>query len=218
MAEKSSRYIPALSFHWLTPVYDPLMKWVMHEETFKRRLIQQANIQSEQRVLDVGCGTGTLTVMVAQSHPDASITGVDGDPAVLQVARQKAAQAGAEITWDEGLAYRLPYPDRSFDRVFSSLVIHHLTLKNKRQAFREMLRVLTLGSSLHIVDFGQPHSPPMRLVVKIMRGFEETKENFAGLIPRMLIEAGFRDVVEVDYFGTIFGPVSLYHAVRPQEV
>jgi len=189
----------------------------MREETFKRRLIQQANIQTGQNVLDLGCGTGTLTVMVAQSHPDARITGVDGDPAVLQVARQKAAQADVEITWDEGLATRLPYPDRSFDRVLSSLVIHHLTLVNKRQAFREIVRVLKPGGSLDIVDFGKPHSPAMHLIANIMVGLEETKENFAGLIPGMLAEAGFSGVAELDHFGTFFGPVSLYSAGKPQE-
>ncbi len=57
------RYIPALSFRWLTPLYDPLLKWVMREETFVCKLVQQANIQPRMKVHDLGCGTGTLTLM-----------------------------------------------------------------------------------------------------------------------------------------------------------
>ncbi|MFT3894180.1 MAG: methyltransferase domain-containing protein [Anaerolineales bacterium] len=96
------RYIPALRFKWLTPLYDPLLKWVMREETFKRRIIQQANIQPGMNVLDLGCGTGTLTLMLKRAHPNANITGLDGDPQVLNIAREKSG--GMDIRWDEGLA------------------------------------------------------------------------------------------------------------------
>ena len=87
----SARYIPALSFRWLTPLYDPLLKWVMREETFKRKLIQQANIQPKMKVLDLGCGTGTLTLMLKRAHPTAEVTGMDGDPQVLDIARENPA-------------------------------------------------------------------------------------------------------------------------------
>ena len=107
------RYIPALSFNWLTPLYDPLLRWVMREETFKRKLVQRANIQPQMKVLDLGCGTGTLTLMLKRAHPEAQITGLDGDSEVLDIARNKSR--GADIQWDEGLASSLPYPDSAFD-------------------------------------------------------------------------------------------------------
>ena len=91
MKELSSQYIPALRFKWLTPFYDPLLKWGMREENFKRRLVAQANIRPGSRVLDLGCGTGTLTILVKRIIPEAEVTGLDGDPAVLQIAGQKAA-------------------------------------------------------------------------------------------------------------------------------
>ncbi len=121
-----NRYIPALSFRWLTPLYDPLLKWGMREQAFKRRLIQFAHIQPGQKVLDLGCGTGTLTLMLKQAVPGAIVTGVDGDPEVLATARSKAAEVHAQITWDQSLAYDLLYADGSFDVVLSSLVVHHL--------------------------------------------------------------------------------------------
>jgi ubiquinone/menaquinone biosynthesis C-methylase UbiE len=94
----------------------------MREEHFKLRLIQQAKIHPGMRVLDLGCGTGTLTILIKQLHPDAEVVGMDGDRAVLEVARSKANQAGVDITVDHGMAFQLPYPYNSFDRVLSSLM------------------------------------------------------------------------------------------------
>ena len=207
-----SRYIPALSFHWLTPLYDPLLKWVMHEETFKRKLVQQANIQPKMKVLDLGCGTGTLTLMLKRAYPEAQITGLDGDPQVLHIARDKTR--GTSIQWDEGLASSLPYPDSVFDRVVTSLVIHHLISDDKRRAFNEIYRVLKPNGELHILDFGAPHSSLTRFMTTYMRRLEETADNFDGQIPLFVTEAGFGEVKEAQNFVTIFGPLSLWRAVK----
>ncbi len=215
MAASNDRYIPALSFRWLTPLYDPLLKWGMREETFKRRLIAQARIQPEASVLDLGCGTGTLTILIKQAMPSANVTGLDGDPEVLQIAEKKTAQASLDITWDHALAYALPYPDASFDRVLSSLVIHHLTGENKIKAFREVFRVLRPGGEFHSVDFGPPHGSGTWLMSRLMRNLEETKDNFDGKLPGMLAEAGFSKVTETAHMTTLFGPISLIQAVKP---
>jgi ubiquinone/menaquinone biosynthesis C-methylase UbiE len=206
------RYIPALSFHWLTPLYDPLLKWVMREETFKRKLIQHANIQPHMKILDLGCGTGTLTVMLKRAQPEAHITGVDGDPEVLDIARKKSE--GVNIQWDEGLASSLPYPDSTFDRVVTSLVIHHLVIDDKREAFKEIFRVLKLRGELYILDFGAPHSSLTRFMTTYMRRLEETADNFDGLIPRFVTEAGFGGVKEAENFITVFGPLSIIQAIK----
>ncbi len=62
----SKRYIPALGFRWLTPLYDPILKWVMREDKFKRVLTARANIKPDMKVLDLGCGTGTLTILLKE--------------------------------------------------------------------------------------------------------------------------------------------------------
>lgn len=209
---QSTRYIPALRFKWLTPLYDPLLKWGMREETFKRRLIQSANIHPQMKVLDLGCGTGTLTIMLKQAHPNADITGLDGDPQVLDMARAKSR--GVDIHWDKGFASLLPYPDSVFDRVVTSLVIHHLTTDDKRRAFKEIYRVLKPQGELHVLDFGAPHSSLTRFMVTYMRRLEEAAGNFDGLIPLFITEAGFTRVKEAEHFVTIFGPLSLWRAVK----
>ncbi|MHB8776580.1 MAG: class I SAM-dependent methyltransferase [Anaerolineales bacterium] len=214
MNQKSDeqRYIPALSFRWLTPLYDPLLKWVMREETFKRKLVQQADIQPKMKVLDLGCGTGTLTLMLKRAHPEAEVTGLDGDPQVLDIAREKSR--GTNIQWDEGLASSLPYPDSAFDRVVTSLVIHHLVTDDKRLAFKEIFRVLKPSGELFVLDFGTPHSSLALFMTKYMRRLEEAADNFDGLILRFVAEAGFGEVQEAENFVTVFGPLSIIQAIK----
>src|SRR5690348_2844892 len=126
MASDKHEYIPALSFRALTPYYDLIQSWLVRDTVYKRQLIEQANIQPGQRVVDLGCGTGTLAIMVKQAQPQAVVMGLDADPDMLKVARAKAASAGVEVQFDEGMTFSLPYPDGSLDRVLSSIMIHHL--------------------------------------------------------------------------------------------
>jgi ubiquinone/menaquinone biosynthesis C-methylase UbiE len=209
----STRYIPALSFKWLTPLYDPLLKWGMREEIFKRRLVLQAGLQPKMDVLDLGCGTGTLTVMLKQAAPLANITGLDGDSQVLSIAQGKAIQADLNIQWDRGMAFDLPYPDQSFDVVVSSLVIHHLTALDKSRAFQEVHRILRPGGWFHIVDFGPPFSLLTHIQSAVMKNLEETADNFAGRILPMLQKAGFRAQVDAQ-MNAFFGPLAFYAAQK----
>jgi len=215
MSQKD-RYIPAFGHERLTPLYDPLLKWVMREETFKRELIRQANIGKGQRVLDLGCGTATLTLLVKQTHPDADVVGLDGDTQVLEIGRSKAVKAGVSITLDHGMAFDLPYPDNSFDRVLSSLMFHHLSTEDKQRTLGETFRVLRPGGELYIVDFGKPHHALSHVISLIGRRLEHAADNIQGLLPEMIRRAGFVEVEEPTRFTTIFGALSLYKARKPQ--
>lgn len=212
---KNEHYIPALGLDALTPLYDPVLHWVFQEERFKQQLVQQANIQPGQRVLDLGCGTGTLTILIKQAHPAADVMGLDGDLNVLTLARAKAERAGVALALHAGMAFQLPYADQTFDRVLTSLVLHHLTTENKQRTLHEVARVLQPGGALYVLDFGEPHHPLAYLISLVLRHFEEVADNIQGLLPVMFDHAGFTAIEEIAHFMTVAGTLTLYKAQKP---
>ncbi len=92
---KRVEFIPALRFNVLTPLYDYVVRLTTREYVFKRRLLDAASVESGESVLDVGCGTGTLLREIARREPSASVTGLDADPAILEIANRKLAKIGA---------------------------------------------------------------------------------------------------------------------------
>ncbi|MDZ4878066.1 MAG: 2-methoxy-6-polyprenyl-1,4-benzoquinol methylase, mitochondrial [Chroococcidiopsis cubana SAG 39.79] len=215
MDKNRNQYIPALKYDWLTPVYDPLLKWTMGEFAFKRQLVRQAGIEKNNRVLDLGCGKATLTLLLKKIHPEAEVVGLDGDLKVLEIAKTKAVKTGLKIALDRGMAFELPYPDRSFDRVLSSLVFHHLTRDNKVRTLKEVFRVLKPGGELHVADWGKPQNTLMRvafLLVQMLDGFNTTADSVNGLLPELFSQAGFEDIQQTDRHITLFGTLALYRA------
>lgn len=216
----SDRYIPALAYRWLTPLYDPVVALTTRERTFKAALVAQAALQPGQRVLDLACGTGTLTIAAKRSQPQAEIVGLDGDPEILERARRKAAEAGLELRFDHALSHPMPYPDAAYDVVVSSLFFHHLDRDAKLATLREVRRVLRPGGVLHVADWGQAANPLMRVLfylVQLLDGFETTADNVAGRLPQFMREYGFVDVAETRRFATPLGSISLYRAFVPTD-
>jgi len=210
------RYVPALGRDMLTALYDPLIRRTTRERVFKERLLDQAALHGAQRVLDVGCGTGTLSIWAKEREPRLEVAGVDGDPSVLERARRKAEEAGVEIDFREAMADELPFEDATFDRVVSSLFFHHLTHEDRERCAAEIARVLKPGGELHVADWG-PGDPLMRLAfltTQLLDGFERTSDNIAGRLPEILEAAGLRDVRERHRLRTISGSMVLLSARR----
>lgn len=213
----NSEYVPALSFNWLTPYYDAVIGTTTRERTFKQALIRQAGIKAGQHVLDLASGTGTLALWIKQSQPSATVTGVDGDPAILSIAKRKAQKANVSVQFDQALSYNLPYPAAHFDRVLSSLFFHHLTWENKQRTAHELFRVLKPGGQLHVADWGYPANALMRglfLSVQLLDGFKNTQDNVSGKLIELFKQAGFAEVAQRKTFSTIYGTMALYSAVK----
>ncbi len=208
------RYIPALRYRWLTPLYDPFIRQIMHEQTFKTQLIGQLKLASGMHLLDIGCGTGTLDLMIKQANPQVEVCGLDGDPQVLELAREKAVRMGVKIELGLGMAYALPYPDEYFDRVISTLMMHHLTSENKERTLHEVFRVLKPGGALHVVDFGPPRNVYARFSTMVMKRLEPVGENVNGQLYRYIQSAGFATVTETSHFDTLAGTLVFYLAPK----
>lgn len=216
---EEGRFVPALGFASLTPLYDFVIAATMRESTFRRALLAQAAIASDHRVLDLGSGSGTLAILIGRLVPEARVEGLDADPAMVDAARRKATFAGSSATFHHGDATRLPFPDATFDRVVSSLFFHHLSPAAKRQAAAEIARVLRPGGELHVADWGPAPNVVMRalfLVVQLFDGFESTRENAEGRLPEVFAGAGLEDVAFTDAFATVFGALALYRAHVPR--
>jgi ubiquinone/menaquinone biosynthesis C-methylase UbiE len=211
---QSSRYIPALSFKGLTPLYDFMLRFIIHEQTFKQRLTIQTNGHDGEKILDLGCGTGTLTIMLKATYPRIDLVGLDGDPQVLQIATEKAEAKGVSIKWKKGMAYALPFPDNSFDKVVTSLMIHHLTLENKIRAFQEVHRVLKPGGIFLLLDLGKPQNGLMKFISFFLWNMEHAADNFKGLIPGELKEAGFIKIRILEKFPTITSTLDLIESIK----
>lgn len=204
-------FIPALRYDVLTPLYDAGIRLTMPERRFKTQLLRAAAIRPGDRVLDVGCGTGTLLRLATEIAPQAAFFGVDPDERILARAASKLRDVQPPVSLERGSATKLPYDGASFDRVLSSLVVHHLAPDAKQQAFAEILRVLRPEGEFHVADFGAPDSLPMRFASFLTEkvGQEEVRENFRGLLPSMIRTAGFSRVEETGRFATMFGVVRL---------
>ncbi len=214
----NDKYIPALSYDVLTPFYDTVVGLTTREKLFKKALVEHARIRANHRVLDLACGTGTLTILLKEAVPEAEIIGVDGDPKILKLAKEKARKGDFEIRFDEGMSFDLPYADESFDRVVSSLFFHHLTREKKLETLREVKRILKSGGELHVADWGLPANSAMKFssrFIQLLDGFETTADNFAGLLPKLIAESGFEQIEETSYYNTLFGTIRLHKSRKP---
>jgi ubiquinone/menaquinone biosynthesis C-methylase UbiE len=212
MARRPAEYVPAAGHDLFLPLYDPMLRLLMRERAFRQRFLAQADIHPRHRVLDVGCGTGTMAILVCQGVPEVTVVGVDGDPKALAIARRKAAKASVTIRFDEALADHLPYADASFDRVLSSLVLHHLTHADKLAALREIRRVLAPGGSFHLADFGAPIGLYAKVVSHLLGHWEQLGDNLQGRLSDLLREAGLADVQERGHHNTLVGTLALLSA------
>lgn len=211
-------YLPAARFDFLTPVFDVFVRGTTRERTFKRRLLDGANLDGDLDVLDLGSGSGTLAVWAKERNPRIRIRGLDGDAAIIRQAVRKAARAGVDVAFDEGLSYQLPYEDASFDRVLSSLFFHHLVLRDKERTIAEVARVLRPGGELHVADWGEPRSLPAKagaVAIRRFDGDEPTRDNLAGRLPELFEAGGLEDGAERDRIAAPLGVISLYSARRP---
>lgn len=210
--------MPALGWHRLTRFYDPLLALALRERPLKQQLVDQARPLPGHTVLDFGCGTGTLAILLKRTCPGARVIGIDADPHILALARRKIEATGLDIELRQGFLDAETFPPASVDRIVSTLVLHHLTREEKSAALHAMRVALRPGGELHVADFGPPHSALMRLAsvgIQLVDGAGRVADNLAGRLPAIIGEAGFEAVETVGQRMTPFGTLAYLRARAP---
>jgi ubiquinone/menaquinone biosynthesis C-methylase UbiE len=217
----SPAFTPALGHAALTPLYDLAIALMTRERRWRTALVAQIAPRDDDVILDVGCGTGSLLMMIARAAPRARLLGLDPDTEVLRTAAEKAANSRAIVHLEQGFARDVAkVKAHAPTKIVSSLVFHQTPLAEKKAAFAAIYRTLRPGGELHVADYGLQRTPLMRRLFKIIQhldGVENTAPNAKGVLPELMREAGFADVTERAVVATPTGSISLYFARKPLE-
>ena len=214
---RGQNFTPALGYGWLTRFFDLAIRVTMPEAEFRRRTVEKLDPREGEKILNFGFGTGQNLIRIKRCCPEVDLYGLEIDPKVKKIAEEKLSGAGKSATLCLYDGKIFPFEDDLFDKVFSSLVFHHLDTETKRSSLAEMRRVLKPGGELLVCDFGEAKNSLMRLgygLVQLIDGFETTDDNVKGRLPALISEAEFNSVREDDFINTSLGTFSYYKATK----
>jgi ubiquinone/menaquinone biosynthesis C-methylase UbiE len=178
--------------------YDPITQYVLapNESLVRQALIDNIKVQP-RRILDLGCGTGSTTLMLKQAFPQAEVIGLDLSPYMLVRASHKAESAGLDIHWRHGNAEKTGLADASFDLVTASLLFHETPTAVSQTILRECFRLLVTGGQVLILDGNQN---TLRQLDWLNNVFEEPyiRQYTAGSVDAWMGAAGFEAVQTQD--------------------
>jgi ubiquinone/menaquinone biosynthesis C-methylase UbiE len=179
----------------MVPSYDSFMKKITlgRENTMREITVSLAGVKPGDSVLEVGCGTGTLTLAAKRkAGPSGKVFGIDLIPGMIELSQRKAAQANEDITFQLGSIDDIPFSENQFDVVMCSFMIFHMSEGVRRKGFTEIYRVLKPNGRLLIVDSALPTQPVPRAIVQKLMG--TTPQHTLGELIPGLVESGFSDV------------------------
>ena len=159
----------------------------------RKMTVDQARIRPEDSVLDVGCGTGEVTLLAKTRAENGSVYGIDPAPEMIAVARSKASHKKLDIDFRVGVIEALPFPDSSIDVVTSSLMMHHLPEDLKVRGLAEIYRVLKPDGRLLIADFMRPTGSFLNHLFIAFTRHQRLQVGVEDLGP-LLQSAGFRQI------------------------
>ena len=182
--------------------YDSVTQYALPpNETWTRQELINTIGGQPRKILDLGCGTGSTTLMLKQAFPDAEVIGLDLSPYMLVMAEYKAKQAGLDIQWLHGKAEATRFPDNHFDVVTASLLFHETPPLITQQILQECFRLLIPGGQIVILDGNQK---TLRHTTWLTEIFEEPyiNEYADGSIDAWLDTAGFASIRTEDVWWT----------------
>lgn len=201
-----------MPLNWAAPFYDFYCPKIGLGKAFREATLKLAGIKKGEKVLDVGCGTGILTMLAAdEAGEEGAAVGIDPAQYMIVMARKNASERKSRAEFRLAVIEDLPFKDNSFDCVLSSLMIHHLPPDVKLKGFAEVRRVLKPGGRFVAVDIDRPAKPLWWLIAWPLLFWSFTKEQIRRGLDRFFKEAGF---LKLERAGRWMGILSFWKAYK----
>lgn len=209
-------FTPAAGRFLPTSAYDRLLALLTREARWRSELLERLAPRNGERILDVGCGTGSFAILVKQTAPGAEVVGLDPDEDARTIAKGKAKAAGVEIEWKSGFA-RDAANFGQFDKVVSSLVFHQVPVAEKQAGLAAMFAAAKPGGRIIVGDYAHQHSWLMRQAFKIVQsedGRTNTQPNVDGFLEAELAPNGGVPVTADWTIDTPTGTISIFSLLK----
>ncbi len=205
-------FVPALGFHLLTAIYDPLIRSWGAATRIRASVIDALELEPGMRILELGAGPGRLAIQIKQAHPDVTVDAVDIDTRMIASAKRNAATAGVDIDFREADMTE-PHDDAGYDRVYSTMTFHHLGPDAKQRALAVAREALAPGGNFVVADFGRPRGALQwalfSWIQQPLDGFANTRPHRDGHFEQALRDT-FGDVRRAAVWRTIAGTVEAF--------
>jgi ubiquinone/menaquinone biosynthesis C-methylase UbiE len=205
-------FTPAAGRFASTSLYDRGVALLTREQVWRGALIDLLAPAPDETILDVGCGTGSLAILIKQRQPSARVLGLDPDPQALSIAEAKAKDTGVTIEWRQGFA-RDAAQFGPMDKAVSSLVFHQVPLYGKRTGLAAMFACVRDGGLVCIADYSTPSGWAMRQAfrfIQLIDGYPDTQPNVEGFIEAELGRLAGRAVSADFAVNTPTGTISIF--------
>ena len=187
------KHSKGISLNYLSKHYDRITP--AEKSKFRQKQIGLIHLKPGERVLEVGCATGILSILAKRAVGDTGVVeGVDIAPKMIAVAQEKATKAHLRIGFQVASIDSLPYLDGYFDVVISSLMFHHLTIDIKKKGSAEIHRVLKQDGRFFLSDFCSSHWLTMPVMYLRHIWMPSTRYQLFGKLHALIKETGFNKV------------------------